>query len=96
MNKFKVVNENLPYIFHRESPTLKVTVDGTEDEKNLIGDIADFLNDKYCDKEINMEWPKIDREKRIKYHEEQLKLLKGEDNLKWNEHGDKVERSCWY
>ena len=55
----------------------------------LAGDYCDFLNDKYVDKDFNEEWGKIQRERRIKYHKEQLKLL--EDNGQWNEHGNGIE-----
>jgi hypothetical protein len=57
----------------------------------LAGDYCEFLNNKYCDKEINKEWPRIDRESRIKYHEEQIRLLKSKENVSWNEDGDGVE-----
>lgn len=56
----------------------------------LVGDICDFLNDKYCDKEINAEWPEINPEERIKYHEEQIEILKSSKYV-WNEHGTGVE-----
>lgn len=58
---------------------------------NLIGDICDFLNDKYIDKNIDEEWPKVDVKARIKYHEEQIKILKG-GKYSWNEHGNGVKQ----
>jgi len=57
----------------------------------LAGDYCEFLNNKYCDKEINKEWPPIDRESRIKYHKEQIQLLEGKEHIIWNEDGDGVE-----
>lgn len=36
-------------------------------------DYVEFLNNKYCDKNINEEWPKPNNKKRIQYHSEQLK-----------------------
>lgn len=57
----------------------------------MAGDYCDFLNDKYCDKEINEEWPKIDRETRINYHTDQIIKLKKKDFVRWNEHGTGVE-----
>lgn len=58
----------------------------------MAHDYCDFLNDKYCDKEINKEWPQINREERIKYHLEQLQLLRSDKRLYWNEHGNGVKR----
>ncbi|MBZ2166344.1 hypothetical protein [Methanobacterium spitsbergense] len=64
----------------------------TQEQAELVGgDILYFLNDKYHDKNPNEEWPKIDREKRIKYHENQLKLLKSKNRITWNKHGTEVE-----
>jgi len=57
----------------------------------MAHDYCDFLNDKYCDKEINAEWPGVDRKKRIEYHLEEIKKLVNEDMLGWNEHGDGVK-----
>lgn len=64
----------------------------------LSGDVMEFLNEKYLDKSINMEWGKIDREARVKYHEteierhkKQLELLKSGKDLVWNENGNGVE-----
>ncbi|MCE7699518.1 MAG: hypothetical protein K8E24_012175 [Methanobacterium paludis] len=34
--------------------------------KNLAGDYVDFLNDKYVDKEINQEWPTINKRRKDK------------------------------
>jgi hypothetical protein len=59
--------------------------------KAMAHDYCDFLNDKYCDKEINKEWPQINRYERIKYHLEQLQLLRSDKKLHWNEHGTGVE-----
>ena len=61
-----------------------------EASMNVMGDICDFLNDKYIDKNINEEWGKIDINKRIKYHEEQIEILKKE-NPHWKEHGNGVK-----
>ena len=83
-------NENNPYIVSFESSTLKIIVKGTEEEQNIVGDICDFLNDKYIDKEINQEWPEINPEERIKYHREQIKKLEN-GSCAWNEHGTGVE-----
>ena len=60
-------------------------------DKNMAGDYVDFLNDKYCDKEINQEWPPINKKERIRYHLEQIELLKSDKPLRWNEHGNGVE-----
>jgi hypothetical protein len=54
-------------------------------------DYCDFLNDKYCDKEINEEWPSIDRKERIKYHLNEIEKLVDNKKLHWNEHGNGVE-----
>lgn len=59
--------------------------------ENVAGDYVEFLNDKYCDKEINQEWPPINKEERIRYHLEQIELLKSDKPLRWNEHGNGVE-----
>lgn len=56
----------------------------------LSGDIVDFLNDKYVDKNINEEWFYPDREARIKYHKEQLKILENEKPVCYTEHGNGV------
>ena len=55
----------------------------------LAGDIVDFLNEKYIDKNINEEWGEIDVEKRIEYHEEQIRILKSGKH-RWNKHGNGV------
>jgi hypothetical protein len=60
-------------------------------DNSLAHDYVDFLNDKYHDKEINKEWPRINRGERIKYHLEQLQLLTGDKMLVWNEHGTGVK-----
>ena len=83
-------NENNPYIVSFESNTLKIIVKGTEEEQNIIGDICDFLNDKYIDKEMNSDWGRANKEARIKYHKEQIKKLES-DSCVWNEHGTGVE-----
>ena len=57
----------------------------------LAGDITDFLNEKYIDKNINEEWGKIDVQARIKYHEEQLRMLKSGNPFTWTEHGNSVK-----
>jgi len=59
--------------------------------EGLAHDYVDFPNDKYLDKEINAEWPRIKRDERIKYHLEQLQLLTSDKKLHWNEHGTGVE-----
>jgi hypothetical protein len=62
-----------------------------ENSLAMAYDYCDFLNDKYVDKNVNKEWGPINRKERIKYHEEQLKLLKSDKRLHWNEHGNRVE-----
>lgn len=57
----------------------------------MAHDYCDFLNDKYCDKEINEEWPSIDRKERIKYHLNEIEKLVDNKKLHWNEHGNGVE-----
>lgn len=62
----------------------------SEDVAPLVaGDICSFLNEKYIDKNINEEWGKINKEARIKYHEEQIRLLKS-GKYSWNRHGNGV------
>jgi hypothetical protein len=37
--------------------------------KTVAGDLCEFLNEKYIDKNINEEWPaSIDKEAHLKYH----------------------------
>ena len=60
-------------------------------EDGLCGDYVEFLNNKYCDKNINEEWPKPNNKKRIEYHSEQLMLLLSGREVKWSEDGDKVK-----
>lgn len=57
----------------------------------LAGDICEMLNSKYIDKNINEEWFEADRKARIKFHEEQKKLLESGKYTNWNEHGTGVE-----
>jgi hypothetical protein len=52
----------------------------------VAGDIIDFLNEKYIDKNINEEWGKIDVEARIKYHEKMIEILKT-GKARFNNHG---------
>lgn len=61
------------------------------DKVGMGYDYVDFLNDKYVDKEVNAEWGEIDRLKRIQHHEKQIKLLKGNKRLCFNEHGNEVK-----
>lgn len=87
----------------KEHPTriimVKPKVDSICSFKNkyscLAWDIVDFINDKYWDKEINKEWPKISLEEQLKYHESQVEILKEAiktgKSLRWNEHGNGVE-----
>ena len=56
----------------------------------MAGDYCACLNDKYLDKNINEEWPIINREIRIKYHREQLSLLLGQKSVYWSPHGNYV------
>ena len=56
----------------------------------LAGDYCDFLNEKYIDKEFNKEWREVDVDARVKYHEEQIEMLK-RGNYTWNRHGTGVE-----
>jgi hypothetical protein len=74
-----------------EQKTIAFFPTSNEDSLGLAHDYVDFLNDKYHDKEINKEWPKINRGERIKYHLEQLQLLTGDKMLVWNEHGTGVK-----
>lgn len=60
------------------------------DDVGMAYDYCDFLNDKYVDKNVNEEWGKIDRLKRIEHHENQLKLLRSDNRLHFNEHGNEV------
>lgn len=62
----------------------------TFDDPNLAGDVVNFLNDKYCDRDINAEWF-LDEKKRIAYHLDQLRILTLKDKCKFNEHGNGVE-----
>jgi hypothetical protein len=62
-----------------------------EHAEAMAHDYCDFLNDKYYDKEINKEWPIINREERIKYHINQLNKLVNSERLRWNEHGTGVK-----
>lgn len=64
----------------------------TDDEiaKLMAGDYVSFLNDKYIDKEINADWGKPNKEERIKYYKEQIRILE-EENYVWNKHGNGVE-----
>jgi hypothetical protein len=96
--KFKVLEYASSYeILNLEDHGIiaKFFMDNPNDNaKGLAHDYCDFLNDKYLDKEINKEWPLIDdkiKQKRIKYHIEQLNKLGFNDNLGWNEHGTGVE-----
>lgn len=57
----------------------------------MAGDYTAFLNNKYVDKIICCEWPKINRERRIAYHKEQIKLLESGKDLSWNWDGDGVK-----
>ena len=56
---------------------------------HIAGDVLAFLNEKYIDKEINAEWGKVDVDKRIKYYEKQIELLKS-GKYCWNNNGDGV------
>ncbi len=71
---------------------INTQVEKRESETSLavMGDILDFLNEKYIDKNINEEWGRVDVDARIKYHEEQIKILKS-GNGHWNRHGNGVE-----
>ena len=93
--KFRI--SQLPYDGHYEvySPELlevRVKFPDTELGRAMAGDYVDFLNDKYCDKEVNKEWPKIDRMARIKYHLEQISILIDSDKIFWGEHGNEVKK----
>ena len=57
----------------------------------LAHDYCDFVNDKYHDKSINKEWPKIDRRKRLEYHLEQARILSSDKRIVWNKHGNGVK-----
>jgi len=76
-------------------PSSKVIAKFEEDEeginKLMAHDYCDFLNDKYCDKEVNKEWPKINRLARINYHLEQLSILINSERVVWGEHGNEVK-----
>ncbi len=63
-----------------------------QEKAELVGgDVTDFLNDKYLDKEINAEWPEINRKSRAQYHIRQAQKLLSDKRLVWNEHGTGVK-----
>lgn len=62
------------------------------DNVGMAYDYVEFLNDKYCDKNVNAEWETIDRPARIKHHLEQIELLKNEKRLYYNSHGNEVKK----
>lgn len=64
--------------------------DSHENGKAMAYDYCDFLNNKYCDKNINQEWPKPKNKKRLEYHAEQLMLLLSGGKVVWSEDGDEV------
>ena len=72
-------------------PTHIASFPDNEHGKAMAHDYCDFLNDKYLDKEINKEWPKITRKERIDYHLNELRKLTSDKRLYWNEHGNGVE-----
>jgi len=57
----------------------------------MAGDYTSFLNDKYVDKIISCEWPKISIARRIAYHKEQIRLLESGKPLAWRWDGDGVK-----
>lgn len=75
-----------------EHKKLKIYFKNGDVEEGMAHDYIDIANDKYVDKEINKEWPRINREERIKYHESELRKLRGEDGLVWNPHGTGVQK----
>jgi hypothetical protein len=92
-----MINENEENVLDREK-LVAVFIGGDrfgETPKDLApllaGDYCEFLNSKYIDKNFNEEWGKVDVEARIKYHEEQIKILKSGEYY-WNENGDGVEQ----
>lgn len=64
---------------------------GSDSEKTLsreiapavAGDYVEFLNEKYLDKEINAEWPPMNKMLYLKYHLERASELAKE--VKWQE-----------
>lgn len=62
-----------------------------DDAIPMAGDYTSFLNDKYVDKIICCEWPKISRARRIAYHKEQIRLLENEKQLCWSWDGNAVK-----
>lgn len=51
----------------------------------LAGDYVEFLNEKYLDKEMNAEWPPMDKEQHLAYHLERVKeLTKQLEEEKWD------------
>jgi hypothetical protein len=82
-----IINEVIEVPFNDKDPT-KFNKDIA---RAFAEDLCDFENDKYYDKEINKEWPKIDRRARIKYLQEQITILRYKRNIKWNAHGNGVE-----
>ena len=65
--------------------------DFNEFAKNIAYDYCSFLNNKYCDKDINKEWPKPNNKQRLQYHSEQLMLLLSGRKVKWSEDGDCIK-----
>lgn len=78
-------------IYCLDDPDFSIKFPDTPKMKAVAHDITAILNDKYFDKEINAEWPKINREERIKFYTDQIVKLKKEDFVVWNEHGTGVE-----
>lgn len=66
-------------------------------KEGLAGDYLAFASDKYFDKDINQEWPPIDKRARIQYnlsqarrYLEQAQIIAGSKHLRWNDHGNEV------
>jgi len=92
--KFKVSDkEDMILIIEPEVENLIGVECLSEKARQVLGDIIEFLNFKYIDKEINDEWGKVNVEARIIEHLKQIDALMNIKNPLWNEHGNGVETS---
>lgn len=92
MAEFKVIEDKDGSIrIYQISPNIRPICPFEDKYSCLAGDICDFLNDKYCDKNVNEEWGRVKRLKRIKYHFLELIKLIFHKYSRYNEHGNGVE-----
>ena len=91
--EFRLFEEEGKVNIYRVRPDFCFICGFNEDQfiSPVAGDIVEFLNDKYVDKNMNEEWYHPDREARIKYHEEQLKILRSGKPIGYTEHGNGVK-----